>query len=363
MTIQKMLFWLLIGSLVIVTSAILFYSCGRSDNTGTQFGTVGTFLTDDMSLFTQVTGTIEKVQLISTGTGTICDVLTGPAPVNIANLADVLQLVNVTSCPAGPYNRIHIAFDKNVQLMSSPTGTPSSCSFASYKDTGSNNQPNILKCDPATDICALDINGAVNVFANQPNKLALDFNLKDFDVTNPDNPLTCAVTMKVSPLHSGEIEALGRPEAVTGIVSHLSTTDQTFDLTRGNRTFSVLYSGITTTDQPGINTLLQRAQDDLLRTRVMSSGIDFMDNSIVASAISVKVEGTVSNLVTNATFSVNYGPGGTKNIKVDYSKAIVDGTVTNGLWVDVKLYGYSSTNNDFLANEVEVENEGTMTED
>ncbi|HXY55302.1 MAG TPA: DUF4382 domain-containing protein [Nitrospirota bacterium] len=385
MTIRKTLFWLLIGSLAVLTSAVLLYSCsggGGGSAGGTPFGAVGVYLTNDtlstqdtgtdtssisqltdtiMSLFSQVTGTIEKVQLISTGTGTTCDVLNGPTAVNIADLANVLQLVNVTQCPAGPYNRIHIEFDKSVDLMSAPTGTPVSCSFVSYKDEGNHDKPNVLQCDPASNICTLDINGAVNVLANQQNKLALDFNLKDFDVFFGESG--CAVTMKVSPLYTEEIEARRHPEAVTGIVSQLSTTNQTFDLTDRHRTYNVLYSGITTTDQPGINSLLQRAQDDQLKAKVKSSSVDFMNNMIDASAILVKVEGTVSNLVSNATFSLNYGPGGTKNINVDYSKATVEGTVTNGSWVDVKLYGYSSASNDFLANQVEVECDGTTTED
>jgi hypothetical protein len=364
MSVKKMMFWMLVGTFAVIISAVLFYSCGGAGKgEGTTTSTVGLYLTDDISLFTQVTGTIDQIQLISTGTGTPCDVLTVPTTVNIANLANLMQLINVTQCPAGPYNRIHIAFDKSVQLMSAPTGTPSSCSFVSYKDEGNHKQPNILQCDPVSNICTLDINGAVNVFAHQQNKLALDFNLKDFDVMNADDPSTCTVTMKVSPLHGGEIEALGHPEAITGLVSNLTTTDEKFDLTRGNMTFSVLYTGITTTDQPGIDTLLQRAQDDQLRTKVVSSTIDFMNNEITASAILVKVEGTVSNLITNATFSVNYGPGGTGSIDVDYSKATVVGTVTNGSWVDVRLYGYSSMSNNFLAKMVEVENSGTMTED
>ena len=43
-------------------------------------------------------------------------------------------------------------------------------------------------CDPVTNICSLDINGAVNVLARQDNKIGLDFNLKEFAVTGPDTP-------------------------------------------------------------------------------------------------------------------------------------------------------------------------------
>lgn len=353
-------------TILAIICASSLYSCHRGGNSGTPAtGTVALFLTDDpMELFTQVTATINRIQLVSTGTGTACDVLTAPATVNIANLADVMQLVNVAECPAGPFNRIHIEFDKSVQLMSGPTGTgmPSLCSFVSFKDEGSGSQPNILQCD-VDNICRLDVNGAVNVLVQQDNRLALDFNLKDFEVMHFGEPMTCGVTMKVSPLNASDIEKRGNREAITGIVSRLSTTDRTFNLTRGNRTFAVLYSGITDTGQPGLDVLLQRAQDDGLRTKVTASNIDFMNNTISASEILVKVEGTVSNLVSGSTFSVKYGPGGSRNIGVDHSNAAVEGTPATGSWVDVKLYGSTDVSNTFLARKVEVESPGTMTED
>lgn len=352
---------LAILSVIALIISVAFYSC-QGDGGSRATGTVAVYITDDMSmLYSQVTATIDDIELMSTGTGETCDVLTSPTRVNIANLADVMQLINVTECPAGPFNRIHIEFEKNVQLMSGPSGTgmPSLCSFVSFKDeTGS--QPNLLQCDPATNICTLNVNGAVNVLARQHNKLALDFSLKDFDVAGFGTP-ACAVTMKVSPLNASDMAKRG--EAITGLVSGLSVTDQTFDLTRGNRTFSVLYSGITSTDQPGLDTLLQRAQDDRLRTRVTAQNIDFTNNTITASGIIVKVEGVVSNLVPGSSFSLNYGPAGTRNIGVDYTNAIVEGTVSEGSWVNVKLYGYSNVTSRFLAGKVEVESAGMMTED
>ena len=380
MTIRKMSFWLLVGSFAVLTSAVLLYSCssgggsaGSNSNSATPLGTVGVYLTNDMSLstqvtgtdtssqvaetmmslFSQVTGTIEEIQLISTGTGTTCVVLNAPTPVNIADLANVLQLVNVTQCSPVQYNLIQIEFDNSVEIMSAPTGTPVTCSFVS--------KPNALQCDPASNVCTLDINGPVDVLANQQNTLALNLYLNDFDLNL--SPSGCTVTMEVSPLTSEEIEGCMHKRAVTGIVSQLSTTNRTFDLTKKDRTFSVLYSGITTTDQPGIDTLLQLAQDDQLKTKVTSTNIDFMNDMIDASSILVKVEGTVSNLVSSATFSLSYGPGGTENINVDYSTAAVEGTITNGSRVDVKLYGYSATSDDFLAKDVEVKCDGTETED
>lgn len=353
--------WIVTAVTAAMTAGLILYSCGNNDDNAGTTGTVSLYLTDDMSLYTQVTATIDRVQLISTGTGTTCDVFIGPETVNIANLANLMQLMDVRDCPDGPFNRIHIEFDRSVELLSGATGTPASCSFVSYKDEGRNNQPNVLQCDAATNVCVLDVNGAVNVLARQNHKLALDFRLKDFDVAGFGTP-ACEVTMKVSPLNSSQMQALKNQEAITGFISGLNTTDREFDLTARNRTYHVLYSGITTTDQPGLDTLLLRAQADRLRAKVLSSVIE-PDSPIIALKILVKVEGTVSNLVTGATFSVNYGPGGTGNISIDYSKATVSGTIADGSWVDVKMIGYSGADGLFIAGKVEVETVGTMTLD
>ncbi len=271
--------------------------------------------------------------------------------VDIAQLANVVQLVNVAQCPAVPYNRIHIEFEKTVAVASAPTSTPSLCSFVSFKDEG--NSPNVLSCTGTT--CSLDINGAVNVLANQQNKLALDFNLKEFEVENLGNPATCSVTMKVSPLHAGDIETLGHSEEINGLISGLSTTDKTFTLTRGNSAFSVLYSGITTTQQPGLDTILQRAETDSLKVKVTTSSIDLSTLSITASSIFVKIEGTVSLLnTTTHTFTLTYKGG--KTIPVDYTHAVADGTLIEGAEVEVNLSGFDTVN--YLASKVDVGDAG-----
>ena len=357
---KNVLLLLITTTLVLGFSAILLYSChGGGGGGSASSGAVGLYLTDDMSLFTQVTATVDKVQFVNTGSGASCDVLLTPTAVDIAQLANVMQLVTVAQCPAVPYNRIHIEFEKSVLLTSASTGsvpgTTSLCSFVSFKDEG--NMMNALSCSGTT--CSLDITGAVNVFVNQQNKLALDFNLKDFEVENFGNPSTCSVTMKVSPMHAGEMDALGHPEAITGLVSGLSTTDRTFTLTRGTSSFSVLYSGITASQQPGLDSLLQQAQTDGLRVKVMTSDIDLSTNTITASAIFVKIGGTVSNLNTTAlTFTLTYQGG--KTMTVDYTNAEVDGTLANGTEVELKLNGFDTV--DYLASTVDVGDAGTSIE-
>jgi hypothetical protein len=355
---RQIAFLLAGGMAAVLFGGMLLSSCSSGGGGGGgQSGTVALYITDDMAAYKQVTATINTIALLNTGSGDSCTVFTGPQTVDITNLAGVMQLINIASCPAVPYNRIHIEFAKSVDLMDLANNT-STCRFMSYKDA--QDKPNALSC--GTDACTLDINGAVNVLVSRQNKLALDFDLKSFDVLNFGDPATCTVTMKVSPLHAGDMEALKHPESVTGLVSSLSATDKTFTLTRGNASFSVLYSGITASRQPGIDALLQRAQDDRLRIRVLASQIDLANHVITATALFVKVEGTIaagSLDTTNHTFTLNYGSG--RSMTLDYSSAVVDGVLAEGGWVGVKLYGYDGTS--FLAQRVEVETKGTATDD
>jgi hypothetical protein len=349
------------AAILLMVSVLLFNSCsGGGGAGGTSSGTVALYATDNMSDHKQVIATINKVTVMNTGSGAACDVLTtqttpsAPTTIDIANLSNILQLLSVVNCPAVPYNRLHIEFDRSVDLMDS-AGNKSSCSFTSYKDDAGH--VNKLQCNGAT--CTLDINGAVNVLVNQYNKVALDFRLKDFDVDN-FGAASCSVTMKVSPLHGKEIEHLRRYEGITGLVSDLTASTHTFTLSKHhNISLNVLYSGITSSRQPGLDDLLLRAQQDGLSTRVTTSAIDHASGTIEASEILVKAEGLVSNLTTsNHTFTLTYRKG--KTITVDFKNAAVKGTLANNAWTEVGLYGYDSVNTNFLAARVAVEYECTV---
>jgi hypothetical protein len=349
---KRFLFPALTSSII---AAILLYACSGGGGGGAYLtnganstkGTVGVYLTDDMSLFTQVSATVERVQLLNTGTGASCDLLYGPVSVNISNMAGIMQLVDVAQCPSGPYNRYRIEFDKGVELMD-PSGTPSFCSFTDYSTNGMGAKPNKLSCN-ANGICTLDVTGAVNVLAQMHKKVAIDFDLKNFIVANPGTP-DCTVTMKVHPLTPEEMHPL--LESVSGLVSNLNTTAMTFNLTtRSTRTFDVLYSAISSTAQPDLGTLLQRAQDEMLRTQVTASAIDLSSQTITADKIEVKVAGVISG-VTGTTFILSSEQTGT--IVVDYGNAVVSGILGDGSWVRVKLIGHDQTSGDFIADKVEV---------
>ena len=340
--------------MIIFAAAITFYACGGGGGGGgggMTSGSLALYVTDDMSNFKQVTTTLNKVQLINTGTSTICDVLTNPVSLDITNLSSVLQLLNVSTCPSGTYNRIHLEFSKGVAVTDAGN-TTNTCNFTSYKDEP--NQPNVLQC--SGNICSLDINGAVNVLANQNNKLALDFRLKDFEVNNLTGP-NCTVTMKVSPLTASEMDDKakkeGYKEAISGGISNLNTTAKTFVITKHDKTFTVDYSGITT--QQNIDQLLQFAQDKNLKVQVKASSIDLDTGTIKASAVYVKIEGTIKQgtlNTTNKTFTLTFA---SNELTVDYSSAEVEGALADNVKVAVKLIGVQGTK--FKASNVEVEME------
>lgn len=338
-------------------ASLILTSCGGSNGGGTSSGSgnVSLFATDaPMDDFKQVKATVNNIQLVHKGTGASCDVLTTPATFDITDLAGVMQLLNSASCPAENYNRIRIEFAKNLTITDA-ADTTYTCSFTSFKDEHSN--PNMLQC--TGNDCSVEITGAVNVLANKNNKVALDFNLKEFEVNNPGLS-ECSVTMKVSPLSAGEMEDKkgqdSSKEAVTGFISDLNTASDTFKLTKGDHAFTVNYSGI---NQSGIDQLLQFADDNDLRVRAFCSNSVSDTNSCSATSLFVKAEGTVSNLDTTAhTFTLTFKAG--QSITVDYTDGKVEGCITNK--VEVKLLGISGDGK-YLALKVEHEEDDLETDD
>lgn len=341
---------------------------GDSSSSGSS-GSVSMYVTDeaDLSNYKQVTATINSVSLTQTSTNTSCDLLTTEQTVDIANLADTLQLLETVDCDAQSYNRVHVEFAKTVELMNS-SNVSAACSFVSYKENGKVT-PNVLSC--TGDNCTIDINGAVNVVANQNNLFALDFDLKEFEVEN-FGLVDCEVTMKVAPLNRNDIEdkkSNGYHEGVTGFVSALDTTLDTFTLTtKRQETFSVDYSGAlyNSLPQPGIDNLLQFASDKNIKVRVNASVIDVTGVTPVSAAtVYVKLDGLVSALDEIAhTFTLSYTSKSIV-ISVDYTDAFnnrhVEGVLANDVWVETKLYGYDNTK--YLAHEVELEEEGDIDTD
>lgn len=321
------------------------YSCGGGGGGTSPSGNVSFYVTDAMSdQYRQVAATLNSVSLVNSESGEQCVLLDNSTSVDIATLANEILLLGAPNCPAGNYDRIHAELSNSVVITNS-AGVTQTCTFVSYNQN-SNNPPDVLNCNGNN--CTLDVNGAVNVFANQNNKLGLDFELKNFVVNDFPNP-DCTVTMKVSPLNASDMMGKmgqGYMESVEGRISLLNATDKTFTLSGEDRSFTVDYNGVS---QQGIDKLLPFAQDNNLEVRVLANSID-LGSAITATGIYVMDEGMVSNLdASGMTFVLGNG------ITVDYSSALVEGetALANGVQAEVSLMGTNGTA--YIANKVEVD--------
>jgi len=342
-------------SLAVASLAITLYACGNGGGGGEK-GQVAFYIADEMMGYEAVAAFANSVEILNTGSGALCNVA-GPLELEITEFSGVLDLLNVSVCPRDSYNRIRFTFARDVTLTNT-SGVTNACSFTSYLDVD-DGQPKVLEC--SGENCTLDLNGAVNVFASQPEKLALDFELKDFIVHGFDNPLeACTVTMKVTPLNASAMKGKGYAERVEGFISDLTGTS--FVLTKGNLVFNVDYSVAEYLGTPqadlGIFNALTLAEDDHLRVRVFTNSVDFstIPYEVDATKVFVKAEGTVSGLDdVNHAFVLNYE---TKSIAVDYQDAFdsgrVEGVLANGDYVDVRLFGYDAVGRAYLAHKVEV---------
>lgn len=340
--------------LAVLLATALLYACGGgSDGGSANSATVSAYVTDDLGGYDSVTLTVNSVQLRHTS-GRNCEIIHGPLTFDAAELGrdDLVDYVDTTICEPGPYNRLYVELDDDVTLRHTDANqqpVTDQCKFASYYEDRVAG-PNRLNC--ANGVCSLNITGAVNLVAGNHEHVALDVDLKEFEVTYPPNR-PCEVTLKVSPLHADDKLAAGYRMSLAGQVSNLNITDDRFILTTAlGAPYLVQYAGVT--DQTGLDALLTRAAADQLRTRVRCDAINTTttpptcttssDVSQPLKAITVLAAGTVSGLNSSLqTLALNYGTVTT--MPVNYAKATelgeVFGTLANDVDAAVRLYGFS----------------------
>lgn len=310
-----------------------------STETGTNLDTGGTTTRgeDGRSIFSNMTATITRIEIFNKGNGASCTVLDEPSSLGIGDLSNLMNFIAEANCPAASYNRVLIEFGKDF-AVEDKEGKESSCTLTSFRGMG--NQPNVLQCSGS--VCTMEINGAVNVLMKQKNSLALNFNIKEFDVQGLGTSGACTVTLKTTPICSSQTtteEPTNLPEGITGLVSHVSPSVQTFDLTMGRKTYTVLYSEITSSAQPGLEDVLQRAQDDGLRLTVLASNLKPAGGVITASSLFMNIGGIVSDLNTEqGTCTISYKQG--RTIDIVYQNLADIGSLKNGDWTQLKITGY-----------------------
>lgn len=302
---MKRMSGVLVAAVALLSVSIIFFACSGSRKSSGS-GPVAVYVTDDVPLtsdptgtvtegaegegivlntpYSQATMTIETIQLVDTASGSACDLVTASSPFDFAHLGEVVQFVNVSDCPAAAYDRLHVAFDATISLSSVENGIGGECTFVDY-GKGGDDKPNVVHCNEEGE-CWIDINGAVQVLADESNKTVLGFSAKELEVTGLGTS-DCTVTMKVSPLTPGHVAALKKAESIKGLVSNINREEKTFDLTRGNKIFTVRYSDLATTD---LEEKLAAAEEEGSRTRVTCDGINLMDKSLVATGFVFKAK-------------------------------------------------------------------------
>jgi hypothetical protein len=351
----------LLATLTALLAAVTLYACGGGDGGSTPAGstTVYAYVTDDLGGYDSVVLTLNSIQLRHTS-GRSCEIIRGPLQFDAAELGrdNLVEHVDTATCEIGPYNRLHVEIDDDVTLRSTPGSQPQACKFVSYYDDDKPKLPNRLAC--ANGVCSLDVTGAVNLIADSREHVALDADLKEFDVIQTGTG--CEVTLKVSPVRAGDKLAAGYRTSLSGTVSGLDAAADRFVLTVAGSPYTIQYAGVT--DQEGLDALLGRAATDGLRTTVRCQAIDAATTPPTCTAqtvamqplkaIAVKAKGTISALDTGAhTFTLGYGAG--KTLPVNYAEAEVlgkvEGALADGAVAEVRLYGFAT--GFFLAREVE----------
>ena len=365
----------LLDFLVVIAVATLLSSCGgtvKDPQPGSGQGKVALFITDNISMFKQVVGTVTGVRLLRSGVEAMtCDVLSAPLTLDIANLTDIAQYLDLKECKAGRYNYIEISIKRDVHLMDQLNNT-SACTLTRIQNM--NGSTDRLDCDPDTGICTVGIQGGVRgdwvtVQEDRYNDLGIDFNLKEFTVDDFGEH-DCSVTMVAATISASDFNESGRAHSVTAPIDGLDTTARTFTLLANGASLTVQYSTVKTPQRLSeIDALLQKAQAEGLKVNVRTAAIDLKSASMNATEIYLKLAGTVSGLSGNKrSFALTYGPSHSVLVSVDPSHINpardIQGVLANGVWTDVRFGGYSSSNGGtYEAYGVEVLPDGTVLDD
>lgn len=359
----------LIGSLLSIL-LLIFLSCGGGtepeSQPGSGKGTVALFITDNISFYKQVVSTITGVRLVNSGTGGVCEIMTDPLTLDIANLTNLAHYAGLAECPDGRYNRIDIDFRRNAVLMDQ-LGASSDCAFTSYFNESG--ETKTLACDEDSGICSLSIrggarDGSVTVQEDRYNDLGIDFDLKQFTVASFGDPAACSVTMKVAAVSAVDMNSSGRSHEVTGIIQDLAAATGTFTLLAGSVSLTVDYSGINPALQKNIDELLLAAQAKGFPVIVQTGDIAIETGTIASSRIFVKVAGTVSDIEDQPEWSFDLTYQATKTIEGSHKPpAQIEGAFVDGAWVNVRFDGYDAAKSEFLAASVEVLPAGSVIDD
>ena len=304
---------------------------GGSASGASQAASVGLFMTDDASGFQQVSAVINAVTLLNTATGQSCTVLSSPVNINLANLADVMELVRTSNCPAGSFDTVRMAFSNAVGLTDS-NGTSDTCTLTSFSP--GQPSPDTLSCSGAN--CTMDLSSPVSAAAGQNNRVGLDFDLKNFNVTGFGNG-ACSMTMRVNSLSASQMDAKGFHPGISGMVAN--ATGNTVTINTGTRSFIVNAASM---GHPDFQGFMQTAQTKGIPALADCTNFDFNAGTCQASQVSAIAAGRISNLdPSNHTFMLTLNDG--TQLNVAFPNASVKGMPENGQLSVVNLLNLNAS--------------------
>lgn len=179
---------MLIGLVVVILSGLFFTACGGGGG-GTQTGSVSLFFTDSpANVYSSVLVKVYEVNLCSDNQ---CQnkvkLFTNQQglEVDLSKLNGILQYINTANIPQETYNRLEVILDKNLTIIDG-SGVSHPAIFTPMQEKP--NKPNTVQCDNASNKCYIRFNGTVQPFAM--GKLVVDFQLKEFEVKESNEPTT-----------------------------------------------------------------------------------------------------------------------------------------------------------------------------
>ncbi len=292
---------------------------------------VGLFMTDAPSGYPQVSAIINSVTLLNSASGQSCAVISNPVTMDLANLSGVMELVRTSDCPSGSYDTVRVVFSNAVGLTDA-SGASGACAFTSF----SPGQPasDTISCSGGN--CVMNLNSQVSTVAGQNNRMGLDFDLANFNVTGFGSG-ACSMTMRVDPLDGPQIDAKGYPIGIMGAIAN--ATGGGITLNTGTRSFFINGAAA---GQPDFLGTMQIAQAKGIPAFADCSNFDFNAGACQASQIMAIATGVVSNVDSSYnTFMLTLNDG--TQLNVGFTNAGLKGMPADGHVSVVRLLSINSS--------------------
>lgn len=233
--------------------------------------------------------------------------------VDLSKLNGILQYINTANIPQETYNRLEVILDKNLTIIDG-SGVSHSAIFTPMQEKP--NKPNTVQCDNANNKCYIRFNGTVQPFAM--GKLVVDFQLKEFEVKESNEPTT---PWQVTEVKMMPLTPQTNKYKVYLSVQSVNSQNNTITGTWMGKTYTVNISSNTVCEINGTNYQGTNCTGQIqsgMCIEVKATTDPSSSNTLTATEIEVEdpdkcmfnyyteLKGTVSSIDSqNSTFSIN----------------------------------------------------------